>query len=140
VISLLAILDSAALILSLSPDQAPVVPARLCLRSGFGCLNRVARAIGIDVPEEADPNAGIALTYEDFLEAVARMDEVGFPMSRSAADAWPDFAGWRVNYEAAAYKIAAAIDAVPAPWSGPRRHAMTEVTPQRPPSGRQRAR
>jgi hypothetical protein len=140
VISLLAMLDSAALVLTLSPELAPVVPARLCLRSGFGCLTRVARAMGIDVPLEADPNARITLTYEEFLEAVARMDEVGFPMSRKPADAWPDFAGWRVNYEAAAYQIAAAIDAVPAPWSGPRRHAMTEVTPQRPPSGRQRAR
>ena len=140
VISLIAMLDSAALILSLSPELAPTVPARLCLRSGFGCLTRVARAMGIDVPEEADPNAGITLTYEEFLEAIARMHEVGFPMSREPADAWPDFAGWRVNYESAAYQIAAAIDAVPAPWSGPRRHAMTEVTPQRPPGGRQRAR
>jgi hypothetical protein len=140
VISLLAILDSAALILSLSPEQAPTVPARLCLRSGFGCLTRVARTMGIDVPEEADPNAGITLTYQEFLDAVARMHEVGFPMSREPADAWPDFAGWRVNYEAAAYQIAAAIDAVPARWSGPRRHASTEMAPQRPPSGRQRAR
>jgi hypothetical protein len=140
VISLLAVLDSAALILSLSPQKAPVVPARLCLRSGFGCLTRVARAMGIDVPEEADPSAGIALTYEEFLKAVERMREVGFPMNREPADAWPDFAGWRVNYEAAAYQIAAAIDAVPAPWSGPRKHAMTEMAPQRPPGGRQRAR
>ena len=66
------------------------------------------------------------------------MDQVKFPMSRKPADAWPDFVGWRVNYESAAYWIAAAIDAVPAPWSGPRRNAMTAVAPQRPPSGRQR--
>ena len=68
VISLLAVLDSAALILSLAPEQAPTVPARLCLRSGFTCLSRVARAMGIDVPEEADPEAGITLTYEEFLD------------------------------------------------------------------------
>src|SRR6201999_3761612 len=36
--ALLAVLDSAALFLALSPDEAPVVPARLCLRSGFGRL------------------------------------------------------------------------------------------------------
>ena len=64
--------------------------------------------------------------------------EVGFPITREAADAWPDFVGWRVNYESAAYQIAAAIDAVPALWSGPRRHAMAEIAPRRPPSGRQR--
>jgi hypothetical protein len=136
VISLLAVLDSAALYLSLAPEQAPVVPARLCLRSGFSCLTRIARAMGVDVPEEADPDAGITLTYDEFLAAVARMDRVGFPSSRAPADAWPDFVGWRVNYESAAYRIAEAIDAAPALWSGPRRYPVTEVTPLRPPSGR----
>src|SRR5580693_4020220 len=65
VVSLLAVLDSAALILSLAPEQAPTVPARLCLRGGFQCLSRIARAMSLDVPEEADPNAGITLTYEE---------------------------------------------------------------------------
>src|SRR3984893_11502748 len=55
VISLLAVLDSAALILVLAPEQAPVVAARLCLRGGFSCLGRVARAMGLCVAEEADP-------------------------------------------------------------------------------------
>src|ERR1700759_2227998 len=36
VTALLAVLDSAALYLSLSPDEVPAVAARLCLRSGFG--------------------------------------------------------------------------------------------------------
>jgi hypothetical protein len=138
VISLLAVLDSAALILTLAPNQAPTVAARLCLRSGFGCLARVARAMGIDVPMEADPAAGITLTYEEFLAAYARMKEVNFPMSRTPAEAWPDFVGWRVNYERAAYAIAEAVDAVPALWSGPRLFPATAVPPQRPPSGRQR--
>jgi hypothetical protein len=140
VVSLLAMLDSAALFLALAPDQAPTVPARLFLRSGFTCLNRVARAMGMDIPLEADPDAGITLTYQEFLDALDRMHQVQFPISRDPADAWPDFVGWRVNYESAAYWIAAAIDAVPAPWSGPRRQAMTSVAPQRPPSGRQRQR
>lgn len=135
VISLLAVLDSAALILALSPEQAPNVPARLCLRSGFGCLGRIARALGLDIPEEADPAAGITLTYEEFLDAVTRMNEVGFPMSRDPADAWPDFAGWRVNYENAAYQIAAAVDAAPALWSGPRSKHTPPVPPRRPSSG-----
>ena len=140
VISLLAVLDSAALILVLAPEQAPVVAARLCLRGGFSCLGRVARAMGLDVPVEADPEAGITLTYEEFLEAISRLEEVGFEITREASDAWPEFVGWRVNYERAAYQIAAAIDAVPALWSGPRRQAETEMAPIRPPSGRQRPR
>jgi len=138
VVSLLAVMDSAALILTLAPDLAPVVPARLCLRGGFGCLSRIARAMGFEVPEEANPDDGISLTYEQFLEAVHRMEEVEFPISRDPADAWPEFVGWRVNYERAAYQIAEAIDAVPALWSGPRRDDETPMAPRRPPSGRQR--
>ena len=122
VTALLAVLDSAALILALSPKVAPVVPARLCLRSGFLCFNDVARAMGLEVPAEPDPSAGISLSYEEFLDAVARMDKVDFPIERKPEDAWPDFVGWRVNYEQAAYAMAYALDAVPALWSGPRRH------------------
>jgi hypothetical protein len=136
VISLLAVLDSAALFLALSPKEAPVVPARLCLRGGFRCFNRVARTMGFDIPEEPLPEAGTSLTYDDFLAAVARMREVGFPIEREPAEAWPDFVGWRVNYEQAAYAVAAAVYAVPALWSGPRRHPVTPVPPIRPRPGR----
>ena len=138
VTSLLAVLDSAALILVLAPDEAPTIPARLCLRGGFQCLVRVATAMGFDPPEEADPNATIKLTYEEFADAVKRMRDVGFEMSREPEEAWPDFVGWRLNYEGPAYQIAAAIDAVPALWSGPRTHHMTPIAPERPPMGRQK--
>src|SRR6516165_1484027 len=83
VTALLAVLDSAALFLALSPKAAPVVPARLCLRSGFICFSRVARAMGFNIPDEADPEAGITLTYAEFLDAIARMREVGFPVERT---------------------------------------------------------
>jgi len=136
VTALLAVLDSAALFLALSPKAAPAVPARLCLRSGFICFTRIAQAMGFDIPEEADPEAGISLTYDEFLEAVARMREVDFPVERDPADAWPDFVGWRVNYERAAYAVAAAVYAVPAKWSGPRRHPTEPIPPFRPPGGR----
>ena len=136
VTALLAVLDSAALYLSLSPKAAPVVPARLCLRSGFQCFTRVARAMGLRIPEEPDPDAGISLSYEEFLDAVERMRKVDFPIERDPADAWPDFVGWRVNYEEAAYKIAYALDAVPALWSGPRMHPIEPIAPIRPAPGR----
>jgi hypothetical protein len=137
VTSLLAVLDSAALILTLAPEVAPTVPARLCLRGGFACFGRIARAMGIETPEEADPSAGITLTYEEFLAAVGRMGELDFPISRDPAEAWPEFVGWRVNYEQAAYGIAAAVDAVPALWSGPRHQPTPPISPRRPPTGRQ---
>jgi hypothetical protein len=138
VISLLAVLDSAALILTLAPEEAPTVPARLCLRGGFQCLGRIAQAMGFDVPEEANPDAGITLTYEEFGDAVRRMGKVGFQMTRDPAEAWPQFVGWRVNYEHTAYRIAEAIDAVPALWSGPRRRPTPQIPPIRPAAGRPR--
>ena len=135
VTSLLAVLDSAALFLALSPKAAPEVPARLCLRGGFQCFNRVARAMGFQMPDEPSGDE-ISLTYQEFLDAVARMRKVGFPIEREPEEAWPDFVGWRINYEQAAYAVAAAVDAVPALWSGPRRHPIPPIPPIRPPTGR----
>jgi hypothetical protein len=129
--SLLAVLDSAALFLALAPGSAPTVPARLCLRDGFVCFTRVARAMGFDLTDEPDP-IDIRLTYQEFLDGVARLRDVDFPIERDPAEAWPDFIGWRVNYEAAAYAVAAAIDAVPGPWSGPRRMTSSTISPLSP--------
>ena len=79
---------------------------------------------------------GTSLSYPEFLSAVDRMRKVGFPIERDPADAWPDFVGWRVNYERAAYAVAAAVDAAPALWSGPRRRRTPAIAPIRPPRGR----
>ena len=137
VTSLLAVLDSAALMLTLAPEAAPEVPARLCLRAGFQCFRDIGRAMGHEIPEEPDVSQGITLTYEQFLDAIDRMRAVDFPIERDPADAWPDFVGWRVNYEQVAYAIARDLDVVPAFWSGPRRHAdCPPIPPQRPPLGR----
>ncbi len=136
VTALLSVLDSAALYLVLCPTKAPVVAARLCLRSGFICFGDVARAMGIEIPAEPDPSAGISITYEQFADAIARMEKVDFPIDRTPEEAWPDFVGWRVNYEQAAYAIAYALDVVPALWSGPRPHPRPEIAPIRPPEGK----
>jgi hypothetical protein len=128
----LAVLDGAALYLSVVPDAPGAVSARLCLRGGFTCLNNIARARGFAIPDEADPNDGITLTYGEFVEAIDRLANVDFPLERPNEDAWVDFVGWRVNYEAAAYAIARAVDAPPALWSGSRRHPIPTIPPLRP--------
>ena len=138
IVGLLAVLDSAALYLALAPEHAPIVPARLCLRGGKDCLTRVAQAMGFDIPDEVDPDSGISLTYDEFLDAVRRLEQVGFEITRAPADAWPGFVGWRVNYERPAYALAQATDAVPALWSGPRRLKTPPMAPIIPPPGRQR--
>jgi hypothetical protein len=136
VTALLAMLDSAALFLALSPQSAPVVPARLFLRAGFLCFNQVANAVGIHVPEEPDPDSQISLTYQEFLDAVERMRSVDFPIERDPVDAWPDFVGWRRNYEQAAYSLARQLDVVPALWSGSRKTGDPAIPPLRPQLGK----
>jgi hypothetical protein len=136
VIALLAVLDSAALYLAVSPKAAPEVTARLCLRSGFECFREISRAMNLKVPDVPDSAGGIKLTYEEFLAGLAILRKVDFPIEREPDQAWADFVGWRVNYEAAAYAVAAAIDAVPSLWSGPRHRAQKPISPIRPAAGR----
>ena len=132
----LAVLDAAALYLTLLPNARGQIQARLCLRGGFTCLGNIARALRIPIPEDADPSEGISLSYEDFLEAIERLRRVDFPIERPVEDAWADFVGWRVNYEAAAYAMARATDAPPALWSGRRRREMETIAPLRPRTAR----
>lgn len=132
----LAVLDAAALYLVLLADPPGAIAARLCLRGGFTCLTTIAQALGLDVAAEADPSTGITLTYEEFVDAVQRLRAVDFPIERPVEEAWSQFVGWRVNYEAAAYSIAHRIDAPPALWSGARRRELEPIPPIRPRPGR----
>ena len=131
-VGLLAVLDSAAMYLALSPGAAPS-EARLCLRMGFTCLRDIADVIGVAYNADPDPDEDIRLTFDEFSEGVDDLNLVGFPLERTAADAWADFRGWRVNYEQLAYELADRIVAVPALWSGPRRHVPGDaISPDRP--------
>ncbi len=133
VVGLLAVLDAAAMHLALSPE-ASSSQARLCLRMGFTTFNRIAKTLGWYVDPDPSPEGPISLTFEEFEQAVGMLAEVGYPMELSAEEAWPNFQGWRVNYETNAYRLADRVVAPPAPWSGPRRHLRSgPVAPRRPP-------
>jgi hypothetical protein len=134
-VGLLAVMDSAALLLALAPSRDRLEP-RLCLRMGFTALRQMASAVGLPVDEDPDPDADIQLTYEEFEVAVQRLIDVGFEVERSAAEAWPHFRGWRANYESIAYALAYKTDAVPALWAGPRRWQHEPIAPLRPPNRR----
>jgi hypothetical protein len=135
VVGILAVLDSAALHLALNPSQRQS-EARLCLRMGFTSLREICRAMNIPYDPDPLPDAPLALTYDDFLNGIARLAAVGYPMERTAEEAWPHFRGWRVNYESECYALARAVEAVPAVWSGPRRHSAEPLLPIRPPDRR----
>jgi hypothetical protein len=132
-VGLIAVLDGAAMHLAVAPSTASS-QSRLCLRMGFTALNRIAKVLGWEVDPDPSPEGPIDLTFEEFADAVDMLEHVGFPMERTAEEAWPDFRGWRVNYETVAYRLADRITAPPAPWSGTRRHLRSgPVAPNRPP-------
>jgi hypothetical protein len=133
VIGLLAVLDGAAMHLALAPSSASS-QARLCLRMGFTMLRRVAAAIGWEIEDDPSPEGPIQLSFNEYAQAVEMLASVGFPIEKGAKESWPDFRGWRVNYEEVAYRLAEWLTAPPAPWSGPRRHLRVHtVVPRRPP-------
>ena len=131
-VALVAVLDSAALWMALAPGRAPAVQARLCLRMGFLALRAIAESVGLEVDHDPHPDTDLQLPYEDYLAGVARIGSTTFQTERTPAEAWPDFRGWRVNYEGVAYALMDRLDAVPGPWTGPRSNGDTMVEPIRP--------
>jgi hypothetical protein len=133
IIGLLAVCDAGAMQLALAPNAAPS-QTRLCLRMGFTLFNRIAKSLGFEVDDDPDPDGDITLEFAEFSSAVDRLASYGFPMERSAEEAWPHFKGWRINYERSAYLLADKFTAPLAPWSGTRRHLRAGVVePLRPP-------
>ena len=102
---------------------------------GFSALRSLANTISIPVEHDPDPDSDLQLSYADYADYVAGLQRIAsttFVMDRSPEQAWPDFRGWRINYEAIAYALADRFDAVPAPWTG---QATPEIRPCHP-SGR----
>ena len=137
-VGLLAVLDGAAMHLALAPSSASS-QARLCLRMGFTAMHRIASVLGWDVDPDPSPEGPLELSFAEFEDAVAMLVQAGFPMEKTAEEAWADFTGWRVNYESIAYRLCDHFVAPPAPWSGTRSHLRSgpvapRRTPQRTPS------
>jgi hypothetical protein len=99
---------------------------------GYTMLRSIAETLGMAVDHDPDPDGDLQLSYEEYLVGIARISSTSFRMERSPEEAWPDFRGWRVNYESIAYALAERMDAVPAPWTGPRRTGDTPREPLRP--------
>ncbi len=131
-ISLIAVMDAAAMTLAIDPDGAPI-ESRMVIRMGFTCLRDIAQVTSIPFDPDPDPGDPIALPEEEFAAAYAHLSDIGYPMSRNLDEAWPHFRGWRVNYEGVAYALASLLNAPPARWSGPRSLFRAEsLEPHRP--------
>lgn len=132
-LSLLAVLDAAALHLAVCPRSAPA-EARPLLRVGYVTARKLARRLGVAVPDDPRPEDPVAIRRADFDEALDRLMDAGWTFERDLDEAWRHFRGWRVNYEAAIHGMACFLDLPPAPWSGTRRPGWpADVPPKRPP-------
>jgi hypothetical protein len=130
VVSLLSIMDAAALDIVLRPSEGHG-PARLLLTQGLGCLSAAAYPMRRIERTKRDP----CLDRPDFDEGVRRMETAGFPIERAPDQAWPVFERLRSEYAPLAAQLAYWLIAAPAPWSGTRLgFPDLEAVPDRPPT------
>jgi len=109
------VLDAAALTAS-TVDRPRDVNAQLCLRAGYLALRRIADFFRIPYNANPEPDDAIALPRATFEAAYDALAVAGVPVLADRDQAWRDFAGWRVNYDAALTALADLTMAPPAPW------------------------
>ena len=114
-LSLVAMMDSAALYHAVCPTQTPR-QARLCLSMGTNCLRSMAGALQVPFDPDPLPTSGTRLTKTEFADGFERLEEVHFPMERDLDDSWRHFQGWRVNYESIVDALTRLVMPPPAPW------------------------
>jgi len=114
-VGLVAMMDSAALYHSVSPQLTPR-QARLCLSMGIRCLRSMAGALHIPYDADPLPSASIRLTKGEFEDGFKRLEQVHFPLERDLDESWRHFQGWRVNYEPIVDALTRLIAPPPAPW------------------------
>ena len=137
-----AVLDAASLAQStLSIPWSP--QAGLCIRSGSLALREIASYYGIECDPDPAPTDPISIVREEFDDAYERLGSAGAPVRPDRDRAWRDFAGWRVNYDAAVVGLAGLTMAPYAPWSSDRSlrvRRRTVLRPRRTRTGRPGAR
>ncbi|MFZ0544411.1 MAG: hypothetical protein WAM60_03170 [Candidatus Promineifilaceae bacterium] len=112
-----AILDAASLTLAVV-DITWNPQAALCIRSGFLALRSITDFFRISYNRDPHyPEDAISISREEFDLACEMLEAEGVPLRADREQAWIDFAGWRVNYDAPLLVLCKITMAPPAPWS-----------------------
>ena len=90
-------------------------------------LNTGVGTLGGDILRHE--TAPVTITRAEFDTAVDMLRASGFPIDIEPDRAWEYFAASRQRYEFAAYSLARTLQAVRAPWSGPRSPDTTVIVP-----------
>ena len=113
------VLDTAAVVTA-AVDLPPRPQAQLCIRAGFLALREVADHFGRPYDPDPAPDAPVAVRREEFDACLDELAAAGVPLRADRDQAWRDFAGWRVNYDAALIGLCSVIEPPAAPWSSDR--------------------
>jgi hypothetical protein len=122
------VLDAASL--WLAAVEHPKDPdAALCIRAGFQTLGLLAASSHVPFDADPAPTDPISVARQEFDDALDEMEKAGMAIKPDREQAWLDWAGWRVNYDAALLNLARLVEAPPAPWVSdrspmPRRSTM----------------
>ena len=112
-------MDSAAMMQS-AVDVPRLPSASLCIRAGFLCLREVADQFLVSYDPDPQPGDPISVTRAEFDECLDAMAAAGVPLLADRDQAWRDWSGWRVNYDATLLGLCAIVEPPPAPWSSDR--------------------
>ena len=113
------LLDSASF--ANSTIDIPESPhAALCIRAGYSALRAIADFFGIPYDPDPEQTDGTSIAREEFDDACRQLADAGVPLKPDLDQAWIDFNGWRVNYDAVLVGLAGLTMAPYAMWSSDR--------------------
>jgi hypothetical protein len=113
-----AVLDAAALRAS-TLDQPRDPQVETCIRAGYLALTAIADFFALRRPLDPQQGDPISIPRHEFDAVYDRLRAAGIAVKRDRDQAWRDFAGWRVNYDAALLGVARIVVVPPTPWIQP---------------------
>ena len=109
-----AMMDAAALVRS-AVDVESDARADLMIRAGYLALRRIADFFSVRYDPSPAPTAPTSVDRGRFDEALAVLADAGVPLKPDRDQAWLDFNGWRVNYDAV-LRALERLTMAPTPW------------------------
>ena len=113
------VLDTAAIKAS-TIDLPHNAQTDLVLRTGFFALRRIADYFGMEYDADPTADSPISVTRREFDQLVVELGAADIPLKTDLDQAWRDYCGWRVNYDAVLIQLCGLVMAPPAKWSSDR--------------------
>lgn len=103
-----AVLDAAALWASAISGRR-TAPAGSCVRAGYLARRRLAGRFDVAYDRELGCDEPTSIAREDFEAALEALADGRLPVVADREQAWRDFVGWRVEYDAVLVALAALV-------------------------------